>query len=157
MNSEKYCRAARRPASKIESLRVTVLREGGHVAGKILHKPSGVNPLWTPPWLSIEPSEYDAALHTEYGTGAEAKLLSGIMGHNLCLDIFGGPSEEEAAAGIGVHGEGSVALYDIESGGLPVLRTSATFPLAQIRFERALELRGMRVEIAESVESLGCL
>ena len=26
---------------------------------------------------------------TEYGD--EAKLLSGIMGHNLCIDIFGGP------------------------------------------------------------------
>lgn len=129
-----------------------MLREGGHIAG-ILHKPSGVNPLWTPPWHSLEPSEFDPARHTEYGAGAEAKLLSGIMGHNLCLDIFGGPSDAEAAAGIGVHGEGSVAPYDMEVSGVH-LRMSAIFPLAQIRFERTLELRGARIEIAEVVESL---
>ena len=34
-----------------EEIRVTVLREGGHIA-EILHKATGVNPLWTPPWPS---------------------------------------------------------------------------------------------------------
>ncbi len=40
-----------RRAKSIENdtIRVTVLREGGHIA-EILHKPSGINPLWTPPW-----------------------------------------------------------------------------------------------------------
>ncbi len=135
-----------------ENLRVTVLREGGHVA-ELLHKPTGVNPLWTPPWPSIEPSRYNAARHPEYGGGVESKLLCGIMGHNLCLDIFGGPSEAEAAQGLGVHGEGSVAPYEIEgSPGHVVCR--ATFPLAQFRFERTLKLQANAVEIAESVESL---
>ena len=48
-----------RRAVQIESdaLRVTVLVEGGHIA-EILDKQSGVNPLWTPPWPSIEPSSY---------------------------------------------------------------------------------------------------
>ena len=82
-----------------DSLRVTVLREGGHIA-EIFDKETGVNPLWTPPWPSIEPSAYKG----EYGNGPEARLLGGIMGHNLCLDVFGGPSDEEFAAGIGVHG-----------------------------------------------------
>jgi len=131
---------------------VTVLSEGGHIA-EILHKASGVNPLWIPPWPSIEPSTYDAARHPEYGSGAEAKLLAGIMGHNLCLDIFGGPSAEEAAAGIGVHGEGSVAAYDIQLSGLRLTMT-ATFPLAQIRFERVIELCGLVVEIREAAENL---
>ena len=80
-------------------LRVTVLVEGGHIA-EVYDKSAGVNPLWTPPWPSIEPSAYDSAQHTAYGSGVEARLLSGIMGHNLCLDIFGGPSDEEAAAGM---------------------------------------------------------
>ena len=79
-------------------VRITVLEEGGHVA-EILHKASGVNPLWAPPWPSIEPSTYDPARHSEYGGHAESRLLAGIMGHNLCLDIFGGPSAEEAAPG----------------------------------------------------------
>ena len=143
-----------RRAASIEnqSLRVTVLAEGGHIA-EILHKASGVNPLWTPPWPSIEPSAYDPARHPEYGGGVDARLLAGIMGHNLCLDLFGVPSEEEAAAGIGVHGEGSVAPYEIERGD-GRLRMSADFPLAHIRFERTLELRGLAVEVHETVESL---
>src|SRR6266481_2635370 len=106
-----------RRASSIENerLRVTVLHEGGHIA-EILDKATGVSPLWIPPWPSIEPSTYDRAKHPEYGADAESKLLSGIMGHNLCLDLFGGPSEAEAAAGLTVHGEGSVARYEITAG-----------------------------------------
>jgi hypothetical protein len=71
-------------------LRVTVLVEGGHIA-EIADKRSGVNPLWTPPWPSIEPSTYDRARHPEYGADAESKLLAGIMGHNLCLDFSAAP------------------------------------------------------------------
>jgi hypothetical protein len=143
-----------RRAKSIENdtIRVTVLREGGHIA-EILHKASGINPLWTPPWDSIEPSTYSAATHPEFGSSTEAKLLAGIMGHNLCLDIFGGPSDEEAAAGVGVHGEGAVAAYDVrEKDGALVM--SACFPLAQIHFERVITLREAAVEIRESVENL---
>jgi hypothetical protein len=92
-------------------------------------------------------------VYGEYGSGIESKLLAGIMGHNLCLDIFGGPSEEEAAAGITVHGEGSVAEYEIgeHDGGLTM---RASFPLAQIRFERRIELGERTVRIREGVENL---
>lgn len=143
-----------RSAASIENdqVRVTVLREGGHIA-EILHKASGINPLWTPPWPSIEPSTYRPEVHTEYGSGAEAKLLAGIMGHNLCLDIFGAPSEEEVAAGFGVHGEGSVAPYDLEQG-RDGLTMTACLPLAQIRFQRTIELRACGIEVHERVESL---
>src|SRR6266478_5017381 len=96
MPEETY-RGRRAHSIETADLRVTVLVEGGHIA-EIADKSSGVNPLWTPPWPSIEPSTYDRARHPEYGADAEAKLLAGIMGHNLCLDIFGEPSEEEAAA-----------------------------------------------------------
>jgi hypothetical protein len=135
-----------------EAIRVTVLREGGHIA-EILHKASSVNPLWVPPWPSIEPSAYDEATHPEYGSNVEARLLAGIAGHNLCLDIFGGPSAEEAAEGMGVHGEGSVAAYDIQQTDRRLLM-SATFPLSQIGFERVIELQGSQVEIQETVQSL---
>ena len=103
-----------------ERVRLTVLVEGGHVA-EILDKATGVNPLWTPPWPSIEPSDYDRARHPEYGADAESKLLAGIIGHNLCLDIFGGVSAKEAAAGLTVHGEASVAAYEITSSGAALL------------------------------------
>src|SRR5437016_12792329 len=74
-------------------LRVTVLVEGGHIA-EVRDARTGINPLWTPPWPSIEPSAYDRAAHPEYGSEGDARLLAGIMGHNLCLDIFGSRSEE---------------------------------------------------------------
>jgi hypothetical protein len=135
-----------------DALRVTVLREGGHIA-EVFDKATGVNPLWTPPWPSIEPSAYNPARHPEYGTGIDARLLAGIMGHNLCLDVFGAPSDEEFAAGVGVHGESSVAPYEIE-GGDRWLIARATLPLAGLAFERRVDLTGSSVGIAESVTNL---
>jgi hypothetical protein len=143
-----------RRAVSIENpdLRVTVTREGGHIA-EIFDKASGVNPLWSPPWPSIEPSSYDAARHPEYGGNAESKLLAGILGHNLCLDLFGGPSPEEAAAGMTVHGEASVAPYEI-SAGQSELMMQTELPMAQLRFSRAIALDRRTVRIVETVENL---
>ena len=104
-----------RRAASIENadLRVTVLQEGGHIA-EIFDKAAGVNPLWTPPWPTIEPSEYGPAHADTYGSGSDARLLAGIMGHNLCLDIFGPPTDEEAKAGLTAHGEGSVGALRVD-------------------------------------------
>jgi hypothetical protein len=137
-----------------EKLRVTVTREGGHIA-EITHKASGVNPLWTPPWPSIEPSLYDAASHPEYGGTAESGLLAGLIGHNICLDTYGGPSEEEAAAGMPIHGEAPTAYYDADGTG-DSISLSTTLPLAQIRFERTIRLvpGGTVVSFSESVSNL---
>ncbi|HWB96298.1 MAG TPA: hypothetical protein VG672_06335 [Bryobacteraceae bacterium] len=135
-------------------LRLTVLLEGGHIA-EILDKKSGVNPLWSPPWPSIEPSTYDRKKHPGYGDDSESKLLAGIMGHNLCVDIFGAPSPEEAAAGLTVHGEASVALYDITAGAGELVQR-ATLPQAQLHVERRIRLRSAApvAEITETVENL---
>src|SRR3954468_6669724 len=134
-----------------DEIRVTVLEEGGHIA-EILDKRTGVNPLWAPPWSSIEPSEYVAASHAVYGGGADARLLGGIMGHNLCVDIFGGPSAEEAAAGLTAHGDASVVRYAIDVAGTS-LSMRASLPLAELRVERRLDLQGRGVTIHESVEN----
>jgi len=143
-----------RRATSIENdaLRVTVLHEGGHIA-EILDKPTGINPLWIPPWPSIEPSAYDAARHPEYGAGAEASLLAGIMGHNLCLDIFGGPSTDEAAAGVPVHGEVSTARFEVDVDG-DRIAMNVVLPSAQVRVERRIALADRTVRIRESVENL---
>ncbi len=133
-------------------LHVTVLPGGGHIAG-IVDKRTGVNPLWSPPWTSVDPAAFDPAKHPEFGTGCDARLLAGIMGHNLCLDLFGGPSAEEEAAGVTAHGEGSVVAFEI-TGSDDRLTMKATMPLAQIRFERHIQLQGSVVRIRESVESL---
>ena len=143
-----------RRAATIENgdLRVTVLEEGGHLA-EIFDKGAGVNPLWTPPWPSIEPTTFNPQTHSAYGRGSDAKLLAGIMGHNLCLDIFGGPSAAEAAAGLTPHGEGAVARYDIDITG-SAMTTHARLPLAHMAVERRIELDGRAVRIRESVVNL---
>ena len=142
-----------RRAVSIENgaLRVTVLEGGGHIA-EIFDKAAGVNPLWTPEWPSIEPSSFDPLKDAAYGTDAAGPLLAGIMGHNVCLDIFGGPSDEEAAAGLTVHGEAPVVPYAIEAAG-DRLRMHANLPLAQLRFEREIELRDRRVQIRERIDN----
>jgi hypothetical protein len=134
---------------------VTVLVEGGHIA-EILHKATGVNPLWAPPWSSIEPSAYRQEVHPEYGGNAESKLLAGIMGHNLCLDLFGGPSEDEAEAGIPVHGEASVAPYRISVQDSQLV-AAVHLESAQLDFERRLSLQGDTVAITETVHNVGRL
>ena len=150
MTSDCVYRSRKAVRLENEQVSVTVLAEGGHIA-EILHKPSGVNPLWTPPWPSIEPSSYDEALHPEYGQNAESKLLAGIMGHNVCVDLFGGPSPEEAAAGVSVHGEASVLPYQFRSTGTDVIHCICPMPLSGMRFERALRLQGNTVRIDEAV------
>ncbi|MGI8741104.1 MAG: hypothetical protein ACR2NN_00760 [Bryobacteraceae bacterium] len=136
-------------------LRLTVTVEGGHVA-EILHKAIGVNPLWIPPWPSIEPSTYSPATHPEYGNDAESKLLAGILGHNLCLDLFGTPSEEEAQAGMTVHGEASIVPYEILASGSE-LTARCVMPVAQLSFERRVRLSSNRVVFRETVENLSAL
>jgi len=152
--SEILYRNRRAVALENEHLQIVVTVEGGHIAA-IVDKASGVNPLWSPPWPSIEPSTYDLAKHPEYGNDAESRLLAGILGHNLCLDLFGGPSEEEAAAGMTVHGEASVAPYQISVAG-DTLTQKTTLTHAQLAFERRIRLAsGSRIaEITETVENL---
>jgi len=134
-----------------EALRVTVLHEGGHIA-QILDWRTGINPLWIPPWPSIEPSRYDAARHPEYGA-ADASLLAGIMGHNLCLDIFGGPSLDEAAAGLPVHGEVSTAPFAVDADANQIA-INALLPAARLRLDRRIVLADRTVHVHESVENL---
>ena len=133
-------------------LRVTILPGGGHIAA-ITDLASGVSPLWEPKWRSVDPSAFDAASYPEFGTGSDARLLAGIAGHNLCLDLFGGSSEEEFRAGLTPHGEGSVVDFDVavEAGEL-VQRSE--MPLAKIRFSRRVGLEGRMVRIRETVESV---
>lgn len=146
-----------RRAAVIENgdVRVLMLESGGHIA-EVADKRTGVNPLWTPSWPSIDPAGYDDVQHAVYGGGVDASLLAGIMGHNLCLDIFGGPSQDEAAAGLPVHGEVSVARFEFTRGP-DTLTAFADLPLASLRVEREIVLDAGgpgAVRIRESVQNL---
>jgi hypothetical protein len=133
------------------SLHLVVLEGGGHIAA-LVDKASGLSPLWVPPWPSIEPSAYGPEHAATYGAGVDGRLLAGIMGHNLCLDIFGGPSAAEAAAGLTAHGEGSIATYALEDED-DGLVARADLPLAGLGLERRLQLDGRRVRVRERVHN----
>ncbi|HEX4487924.1 MAG TPA: hypothetical protein VH088_16730 [Terriglobales bacterium] len=135
-----------------EFLRVTVLEEGGHIA-EVFDKRAGLSPLWVPPWPSIEPSSFSPEKHPQFGSGPDAKLLAGIMGHNLCLDLFGVPSPEEALAGLTVHGEASVDRYAITETPSGLL-LQLMLPLAQLKFSRSVTVHGQHVRIHEVIENL---
>lgn len=135
-----------------EHLRVTVMEEGGHIA-EVFHKAAAINPLWTPTFAGTEPSAFGPEQEALFGTGVEAKLLCGILGHNLCLDLFGGPSPEEFAAGMTAHGEASVLPYALEERGGSLV-CNLHMPLAQVRFHREITLHGEDVHIRECVTNL---
>ncbi len=154
MSKQVLYRGRRAVHAENERIRVTVTAEGGHIA-ELFHKHSGVNPLWMPPWDSMEPSQYRRELHPQFGPDAEANLIAGIMGHNLCLDTFGAPSAEEAAAGMPVHGEAPVVPWEVEADALSI-QQRAVFPLAQMRMQRDLQLteHGATIQIEERLENL---
>lgn len=135
-------------------VQLVTLTGGGHLAEFRFTDASGqsrVNPLWAPPWKTMEPYRYQEKRHgATYGPRSEAKLLSGIAGHNLCLDYFGPPSEAEAAQGMSTHGEAPSARWRKER--LQVTTRQATLalgvrlPVARLRFRREI-----RIERGESV------
>ena len=65
-----------------DRIRVTVLEGGGHIA-EIFDKATGVNPLWTPPWRSIEPEAFDHA--TTPATAAGRRRAAALRHHGSQL------------------------------------------------------------------------
>lgn len=123
---------------------VSVLAGGGHICELNLNACSGVNPLWRPPWATIDPFEYTTAKHArKYGPPPDGRLLSGIAGHSLSFDHFGPPSLEETAAGLTTHGEAPALKWNIQKqvpSPKPQLQYGLTLPEARISFSRTLTL-----------------
>jgi hypothetical protein len=132
-----------------ELVRLTTLTGGGHIAEFRFADGAGfptVNPLWTPPWQTIEPYKYREKIHaSRYGSLAEGKLLSGIAGHNICLDYFGPPSPEEAKEGLSQHGEAPSAKWHKTRLRVNEREVSLTLkvrlPVAGLTFTREISLR----------------
>ena len=65
-------------------VRLTTLTGGGHIAEFRLENQPDVNPLWIPPWKTIEPYKYEEKKHKrEYGSIVEGKLLSGVYSRKI--------------------------------------------------------------------------
>ena len=130
-------------------VRMVNLTGGGHVAEFRFAESTGhptVNPLWIPPWKTIDPYRFRSKVHSSrYGTITEGKLLSGLVGHNICLDYFGSPSEEEAAQGLSIHGEAGVAKWQktqlrVASRSV-ALAMAVRLPVAGLNLSREIQLR----------------
>ena len=66
-----------------ECISLVFLAGGGHLAAIYLADQPETNPLWSPPWKSMDPTDFDPDRDgPTYGGQA---LLAGICGHNLCL------------------------------------------------------------------------
>ena len=92
--------------------------------------------------------------------GAAPARPSGALGHFLCLDGFGAPSDEEKAAGWPFHGEASKqqfeTIQDPAKNGAATLKLIAKLPLAQEAITRTMTLLNGEsvVYVDTEVESL---
>ena len=132
-----------------DMVRLLSLTGGGHISDFHFDESTGLpslNPLWVPPWKTIEPYRYRQVVHaSRYGSPVVGKLLSGLTGHNICLDYFGEPSEEEAGYGLSLHGEAPSQKWKktkLRAGNKQVALTlSTTLPAAGLKFNREIRLR----------------
>jgi hypothetical protein len=119
-----------------------LLRGGGHVAELRLTKPAGdaTNCLWPAPWQTADPGSADFdRLANEYGGAPAGNFLAGYTGHALCLDVFGAPTDEEAARGVPLHGEAAARMWSFDTADNRCT-ARVDLPAAQLEFERITSL-----------------
>lgn len=137
---------------------VALLEGGGHICELSLNAVPGINPLWKPPWRTIDPSLYLPRKHSRaYGPPPDGRLLAGIAGHNISFDHFGPPSKEETAAGLATHGEAPVVRWRrLKAASLTALSYGCNLAAAQINFSRtiALDREHPVVRVEEQAENL---
>lgn len=135
-------------------IQVTTLMGGGHISEMRFEESSNlptINPLWVPPWKTMDSHRYvpERDVH-KYGTTTEGKLLSGITGHNICLDYFGSPSAEEAQLGLSQHGEAPSSAWQMENHSVTAstaaVKLKVHLPVAGLHF-----IRKERLYLNESI------
>lgn len=130
-------------------IRLVSLTGGGHLAEFCLRQSSGklgLNPLWIPPWKTIEPYRYEEKSHARrYGAPITGRVISGIAGHNLCLDYFGSPSADEVKQGLSIHGEAPSLRWrktrSRVTASRALMELSVRLPIAGLHFAREITLR----------------
>ncbi len=143
-----------------DKIRLVVTPGGGHIASLTLNSGPGanVNPYWLPPWQSVEPGTW-SQYGGKYGDKPGAQLLSSLLGHNLCLDFFGGPSAAETKAGIPVHGEAPCLNWTAGAQSADRIVYSANLPTAQMKVTRTIRLTpgSSALWITEKVDNLSAM
>lgn len=139
---------------------LTHLTGGGQIPDFHFLDAPTLNPFWIPQWKLRDPMLFRPARdEAQFGPAPVGKLLSGIVGHSLCLGVYGMPSDEEIAAGAVLHGEAGVrrwtaSLRPREDEGR--LRFSVCLPASGLVFTRELSLRKGEsvVRVREAVRNL---
>jgi hypothetical protein len=90
----------------------------------------------------------------KYGDGPAGQFLAGYTGHALCLDLFGMPSQEEAANGVALHGEAAIQEWQVLSHDDLSCTMAVELPQAGLRLLRDVSLDGAVVFVSETVENL---
>ncbi len=130
-------------------VRLVTLTGGGHIAEfqfrSGLNLPT-VNPLWIPPWKTIEPQQYKEKKHAKtYGPMETGKTVACVVGHCICLDYFGAPSPEETKQGLSIHGEAPCSRWRAtrvgKLKGRAVLEMGVQLPVAGLQFTRQITIR----------------
>jgi hypothetical protein len=147
-------------------IRVAALRGGGHLAEiRFLSSDprKSINPMRVPHYATIEPYQYNPAIHDAlYGDGSHRWLSSGYMGHLLCFPSFGPPSSpEEVRNQLGNHGEAPIVEWkqtraaEVRPDGV-TLWYGADLTKTHYRVDRVVRLRADQpvVEVEETVENL---
>lgn len=136
-------------------LGVTILECGGHVAAIVDKAVPHVNPLWIQNRPTIDSDQFDPADHGHlYGTDAEARLISGLAGHNLCFPFWGSPSREEEAAGMTLHGETNILRWQEVESTSNRLKLQVTLPASAIHFQREIACSNHVVRFVETATNL---
>lgn len=140
------------------SISLFLMAGGGHIADLRLKGTDKINPLWAPPWKTMEPWKYRRSLDGRYGQ----KLLACIYGHNLCLSAFGDSSPEETRCGIGCHYEAPVTRWSIIHKKVTAqsmfFEYGCLMPVAQMHIARAVSMRAASniINVRETITNLAC-
>lgn len=145
---------------KNDKVSLIVAPGGGHIASLTLNSGPGanLNPYWLPPWKSVEPGAW-SRYGNRYGDKPGAQLVSCILGHNICLDFFGAPSDAETKAGIPVHGEAPCVNWTAVSLSANKIVYAAPLPVARMRVTRTISLTpgSSALWITEKVDNLSSM
>jgi hypothetical protein len=107
-----------------DKIELTILIRGAMLANFVLRDdPERLSPFWNP----------DRA---QRAAGSPPASPGGALGHFLCLDGFGAPSEEERSAGMPFHGEANGRQFETveesaRGSGASTVKLKVRLPLAQ--------------------------
>ena len=114
-----------------DKLEVAIVKQGGSMLRiQIQGDPQGISPFGNPELVP--------------GVPDNRKLTGPMVGHFVCVDGFGSPSKEEAAAGLAMHGEAYLQPWKLVSadkqGNVATVKFAVDLPKFQETFARSLQM-----------------